>query len=283
MQTDILLESGTNELEIMEFTIANNSFGINVAKITEIMQYKPVRHIPHSHPSVEGVFKPRDKIITVFDLAMYMGLKPCEDQSRDVLMITGFNKLNVAFHVHSVEGIHRIKWSDIEKPDSTACSGEESIATGIAKVGKKLITIIDFEKIVSDINPETGIQLSEIDSLGERTRSSKPVCTADDSAFLRRTIHGALKSAGYTNIKSFSDGQELWDYLVSVRDEVNEHDIPIESRVAAIISDIEMPMMDGHRLTKLVKEDKILKKVPLILFSSLIDEAMRTTLEARNR
>jgi two-component system chemotaxis response regulator CheV len=275
MSTDILLESGTNELEVMEFTIAGEAFGINVAKVTEIMQLQPVRPMPNSHPAIEGVFKPRDKIITVFNLPKYMGLPPCEDDSRDVLMITGFNKLNVAFHVHAVEGIHRIKWSDIEKPDTTVYGGDESVATGIAKVGSKLITIIDFEKIVADINPDTGIQLSEIDELGVRERSVKPVVTADDSTFLRKTIYGALKTSGYTNIKSFSDGQETWDYLVKIRDETIANGTPLEEQVAAVITDIEMPMMDGHRLTKLIKDDKVLRKLPVILFSSLIDEAMR--------
>jgi len=274
MQTDILLESGTNELEIMEFTIANVSFGINVAKITEIMQYKPIRPMPNSHPSIEGVFKPRDIIITVFNLPQYMGFPAREDTYRDMLMITGFNNLHVAFHVHTVEGIHRIKWSDIEKPDSIT-HGSNSMSTGIARVNQKLITIIDFEKIVSDICPGTGIQLSEIDALGPRERSVKPIVTADDSVLLRKMIYQALNTAGYVNIKSFTDGQETWDFLVTVRKEVTEKGTPIESLVAAVISDIEMPMMDGHHLLKLIKEDRVLNKIPVILFSSLIDTAMQ--------
>jgi len=274
MQTDILLESGTNELEIMEFTIANVAFGINVAKITEIMQYKPIRPMPNSHPSIEGVFKPRDIIITVFNLPKYMGFPEREDTYRDMLMITGFNNLHVAFHVHTVEGIHRIKWSDIEKPDSIT-HGSNSMSTGIARVNKKLITIVDFEKIVSDICPGTGIQLSEIDALGPRERSVKPIVTADDSVLLRKMIYQALNTAGYVNIKSFTDGQETWDFLVTVRKEVMEKGTPIESLVAAVISDIEMPMMDGHHLLKLIKEDRVLNKIPVILFSSLIDEAMQ--------
>ncbi|MCL2637355.1 MAG: chemotaxis protein [Oscillospiraceae bacterium] len=275
MHTDILLESGTNELEIMVFTIANIPFGINVAKITEIMQYKPVRPIPNSHPSIEGVFKPRDSIITVFNLPRYLEFPEGEDNYRDMLMITGFNNINVAFHVHTVEGIHRIKWSDIEKPDRMRHGGDNSVSTGIAKIEGRLITIIDFEKIISDIAPETGIQLSEIDALGPRERSMKPVLTADDSVLLRKMIYQALNSAGYVNIKSFSDGQELWDYLSAIRKRVTEEGIPLESEVAAVISDIEMPMMDGHHLTKLIKEDKVLRKLPVILFSSLIDEAMQ--------
>jgi two-component system chemotaxis response regulator CheV len=275
MHTDILLESGTNELEIMVFIIADIPFGINVAKITEIMQYKPVRPVPNSHPSIEGVFKPRDTIITVYNLPRYLGFPEREETYRDMFMITGFNNLHVAFHVHAVEGIYRIKWSDIEKPKSITHSSDASVSTGIAKINGRLITIIDFEKIVSDICPETGIQLSEIDALGPRERSMKPIVTADDSVLLRKMIYQALNSAGYVNTKSFTDGQETWDYLVSVRKKVVEQGVPIESEVAAVISDIEMPMMDGHHLLKLIKEDRVLNKIPVILFSSLIDEAMQ--------
>jgi two-component system chemotaxis response regulator CheV len=275
MQTDILLESGTNELEIMEFTIAGNSFGINVAKVTEIMQYQPVKPMPNSHPSVEGVFMPRDVILTVIDLAHYMGLSHSEDNSRDMLIVTSFNKMNVAFHVHTVEIIHRISWNDIEKPDTTIYGGEEGLATGIAKIGSKLITIVDFEKIVVDISPEVGIQMSEIEELGPRERSTKPVATAEDSALLRKMLLEALTQAGYTNIKSHNNGQELWEYLETMRDEVMASGEPIGNKVAAVITDIEMPKMDGHRLIKLIKEDRILRELPVIVFSSLIDEAMR--------
>lgn len=275
VNTDILLESGTNELEIMEFTIAGNIFGINVAKVTEIMQYKPVKPMPNSHPSIEGVFMPRDKIITVINLPLYMGLPTRDECERDMFVLTNFNKMNAAFHVHTVEGIHRIKWSDIEKPDNTIYGGEEGLATGIAKIGTKLITIVDFEKIVFDISPETGIQLSEITELGPRERSEKPVIIAEDSALLKKMILNAMEAAGYTNIQSFSNGQEAWNYLEDIRDTSMAQGVPIASKAAAIITDIEMPKMDGHRLTKMVKEDKILNCIPVIIFSSLIDEAMR--------
>jgi two-component system chemotaxis response regulator CheV len=234
-----------------------------------------IRPIPNSHPSIEGVFKPRDEIITVFNLPHYLEFAQREDNYRDMFMITGFNKLHVAFHVHTVEGIHRIKWSDIEKPSNVAYNGDNAISTGVAKIDGKLVTIIDFEKIISDVCPETGIQISEIEALGPRERSTKPVITADDSVLLRKMIYKSLNTANYVNIKSFSDGQETWDYLTTVRKKVADEGVPLESLVAAVISDIEMPMMDGHRLLKLIKDDKILNKVPVILFSSLIDEAMQ--------
>ena len=273
--SEILLESGTNELEIMEFTISGNIFGINVAKVTEIMLYTPIKPMPNSHPSIEGVFKPRDRIITVINLPAYMGLPQHEDSERDMFIIANFNKMSVAFHVHTVEGMHRIRWSDIEKPDNTIYGGEEGLATGIAKVGDKLITIVDFEKIVFDISPQTGIQMSDIAALGPRVRSEKPVVLAEDSVLLKKMVSEALQQAGYDNVKSFSNGLEAWGHLQNLRDRTLVDGSSLEDHVCAVITDIEMPKMDGHRLTKLIKDDKILRKVPVIIFSSLIDDAMR--------
>ena len=269
--SEILLESGTNELEIMEFTISGNIFGINVAKVTEIMKYSPVRAMPNSHPHVEGVFKPRNMIITVINLPSYLGLSDHENNERDMFIITNFNKMNVAFHVHTVEGIHRISWGDIEKPDITIYGGTEGLATGIAKYHGRLITIIDFEKIVFDISPQSGIQLSEISRMGPRDRNNKPIVLAEDSSLLQKMILEALHEAGYMNVTSFPNGLEAWEALSAIRD----GEIPLEEQVGCVITDIEMPKMDGHRLTKLIKGDRALCKLPVIIFSSLIDEAMR--------
>ncbi|MCL2084323.1 MAG: chemotaxis protein [Oscillospiraceae bacterium] len=272
VKTDILLESGTNELEIMEFTIADNVFGINVAKVTEIMKYSVVNPMPNSHPNIEGVFKPRNNIITVIDLPSYMNLSASDNTDRDMFIITNFNKMSAAFHVHTVEGIHRIMWSDIEKPDNTIYGGQEGLATGIAKVGDKLITIIDFEKIVYDISPLTGIQMEEITQLGPRERSSKPIIIAEDSALLKKMILEALQEAGYTNITAFTNGQDAWNHIKELCDKSTG---PITEDLCCVITDIEMPRMDGHRLTKLIRDKKETRDVPVIIFSSLIDEAMR--------
>jgi len=274
VKTDILLESGTNELEIMEFTIAGNIFGINVAKVTEIMKYSKVNPMPNSHPNIEGVFKPRDKIITVIDLPGYMCLPTSDNDERDMFIITNFNKMSAAFHVHTVEGIHRITWTDIEKPDNTIYGGQEGLATGIAKINEKLITIVDFEKIIFDISPLTGIQMEEITALGPRERSSRPIVIAEDSALLKKMILEALGEAGYTNITSFTNGQDAWDHIKELTDKCDSLDA-LSEQIALVITDIEMPKMDGHRLLKLCREHKILKGMPILVFSSLIDEAMR--------
>jgi len=268
---DILLESGTNELEVMEFTVGENHFGINVAKVVEIMQYNKVIPMPNSNPFVEGVFKPREQVITVINLASYMGLPPSESENRDILIITTFNKIHNAFHVHTVEAIHRISWSNIEKPDPAIYGGEEGLATGIARFDNRLITIIDFEKIIIDISPSTGIQLNEIDKLGERRRNTKPILVAEDSPLLERMILESLEKSNYANVICCNNGQEAWDKLNSFK----ESDRPLEEQISLIITDIEMPQMDGHRLLKLVREDKQLRHLPVLIFSSLINDDMR--------
>ncbi|MCI8476775.1 MAG: chemotaxis protein CheV [Oscillospiraceae bacterium] len=266
----ILLESGTNEIEIMEFTINGNLYGINVAKVREILMSAPVKAMPHTHPAVEGIFKPRDLVMTVVDLPYYLSGVETEKGPKDLFIITNFNKMSIAFRVHTVVGIIRISWKDIEKPDKAVSSGDEGVTTGIAQCGDSLISILDFEKIVAEIAPETSIQMSEIDRLGERSNSDVPVLIAEDSILLTKMIHNALEKAGYVNVTTFPDGQALWNYLEQLK-----QDNTVDEHAALIITDIEMPQMDGHRLTKLVKEDKALKHLPLIIFSSLISDEMR--------
>ncbi|MCI8481329.1 MAG: chemotaxis protein CheV [Oscillibacter sp.] len=266
----ILLESGTNEIEVMEFTINESLYGINVAKVKEIMVSEPVKHMPHAHPAVEGIFKPRDLVITVVDLPKYLLSLDCEKGPKDLFIITNFNKMNIAFRVHTVVGISRISWTDISKPDKAVSGGNEGVATGIAQCGNDLVTILDFEKIVAEIAPETSIQLSEIDQLGERQRSDAAVLVAEDSILLSKMIEEALHKSGYVNTKMFHNGRDLWEYLVSIRREKD-----LDQRVSIIITDIEMPQMDGHRLTKLIKDDAQFKHLPVIIFSSLITEEMR--------
>lgn len=270
-QTEILLESGTNELEIMEFTIAGELFGINVAKVREIMMETPVKPMQKAHPVIEGIYKPRDEVITVIDLAKYLGLPPSDPNNRDIFVVTNFNNLNFAFHVHTVVDIDRISWTKMQKPDRIIYGGDEGVATGIAEFEGRLITILDFEKIVAEISPQTGIQYEDLEKLGQRHRSDRPILVVEDSMLLSKMIIESLHRSGYVNTVKTDNGQEAWDYL----QEAKISGDPIENHVSLIISDIEMPQMDGHRLTKLVKEDPIMKRIPLILFSSLINEEMK--------
>ena len=270
-QSEILLESGINELEIMEFTIGDELFGINVAKVREIMMVEPVKPMQKSNEYVEGIFKPRDKVLTVINLSAYLGLGKSEKPERDIYIIAGFNNNEYAFHVHTVVGIDRISCTQMRKPDPVIFGGKEGVATGIVEIDKKLITILDIEAIIAEICPETSIQVEDIDKLDDKKRNSKHILIAEDSLLLSKMIVEALHKAGYVNTVKLDNGQDAWNYLCELRDGGDR----IEEHVNCIITDLEMPQMDGHRLTKLVKSDPALKGIPLIIFSSLISAEMR--------
>lgn len=271
MDTNILLESGTNELEVLEFKVGEQNFGINIAKVVEIMNYQPIIPVPDSPPEFEGVFTPRDKVISVIDLHKVLKKqRTTEDTNHDLLIICHFNQVDVGFHVTSVSGIQRISWEDIEKPPRISGDGANNIATGIAKFKDRIILILDFEKIVSDMNriavlDTTGIQASSVD------KSDKHIVIAEDSPFLNTLIVNTLHDAGYKNVVSFDNGRDAWDYISGHRELSGD----IRSHIACLITDIEMPQMDGHHLTKLIKDDSYLKEIPVFLFSSLINEQMR--------
>lgn len=279
MESNILLESGTNELELLEFTVGENSFGINIAKVNEVMFWQEVTPIPEASPEIEGVFIPRDKLISIINL--HKVLKIQQPEGKGMFIICQFNQMDIGFHVSSVKGIQRISWNDISAPPRVVSNSEQglasSMATGIAKVNGKIIIILDFEKIVADLHKSSGLDISGIDDIGTLNgiESEKCIVVADDSPLLNRLIVDALKQKGFHNIHSFGDGQEAWDFVSQYR---NEEDIL--SKIACVVSDIEMPRMDGHHLTKLIKDDKNLRHIPVLLFSSLINEQMKAKGEA---
>ncbi len=268
MDTKILLENGTNELEVLEFKLDGNAYGINVAKIKEIITYMPVTPVPNAHPSVEGIFMPRDTMITAIDLKNC--LQRGTSEPGGLFIITSFNKLDIAFHVDSVVGIHRVSWRDIIKPGSTVSTTEDGVSTGIIKFEDRLIIILDFEKIVADINPETGLKMTEIEELGERERNDVPILIAEDSPLLNKLIVDSLHRAGYSNLIHTENGQQAYDVIQECKQEGT-----LKEHVQCIITDIEMPLMDGHRLTKLVKSDEETKDIPIVIFSSLVNEEMK--------
>ncbi len=273
MDTKILLENGTNELEVLEFKLDGNAYGINVAKIKEIIVYQPVTPVPNAHPSIEGIFMPRDTMITAIDLKNC--LQRGTTQPGGLFIVTNFNKLDIAFHVDSVVGIHRVSWRDIIKPGSTVSTTEDGVSTGIIKFEDRLIIILDFEKIVTDINPETGLKLTDIEELGERTRNDVPILIAEDSPLLNKLIVDSLHKAGYANLIHTENGQQAYDVIQECKKEGT-----LKDHVQCIITDIEMPIMDGHRLTKLVKSDDETKDIPIVIFSSLVNDEMKRKGEA---
>ena len=273
METNILMESGTNEFEILEFMIDERCYGINVAKIKEIITYQAVTPVPNAHPSIEGIFMPRDTMITAIDLRNC--LQRGASEPGGLFIVTNFNKLDIAFHVDSVTGIHRISWADIIKPNVTISTVEKSVSTGIIKLEDRLIIILDFEKIVSDINPNTGLNMDQLTQFDQRPRNEIPIVLAEDSQFLNKLIVESLHKSGYSNVRHFENGKLAYDFIFQCAD-----DGTVAQNVRCLITDIEMPIMDGHRLTKLVKTDDRTKHIPVVIFSSLVNEEMRRKGEA---
>lgn len=266
----ILLESGTNELEIVEFSIGKNKFGINVIKVKEIINPVQVIQVPHSHPHVEGIIELRGEVLPVVNVANALGFPPSQSPEQDKFIVAEFNKQKIVFHVHTVTQIHRISWDQIEKP-SEMYQGPESQIIGVVKLHGEMILLLDFEKIVVEINPETGINVQQVKKLGQRERSSKKLVVAEDSPLLRKLLHDTLNEAGFHKIEFFENGKDALHYL----DTISSQGKNITDEVQLVITDIEMPQMDGHHFTKRVKENSQLAKLPVIIFSSLITEDLR--------
>lgn len=265
----ILLETGTNELEIVEFTIGNNRFGINVIKVREIISVIPTTKVPFSHPHIEGVISLRDEVIPVVNLAKVLHLPEQYEETSEKYIIAEFNMLKIAFHVGNIAQIHRISWEKIEQPNDLA-KNLENLITGIIHFDEQMILLPDFEKIIFNINPNTGISKDRIQSLDARDRSTKTILIAEDSSLLRELLKETLEKVGYVNIEICHDGQEALDKLIAFSEKGN-----VTEHVQLVITDIEMPKMDGHHLTKRIKENDKLKKLPVIIFSSLITNDLR--------
>lgn len=269
METNILLESGTGELEILEFAISNRHYAINIIKIKEILDVEANRltPLPLSHPAIAGLILNRTEILTVIDLKYVVeGVK---SKNFSNLIVCEFNKLKVAFIIDQVIKVQRIKWEEILKPDDIS---PNSLVVGNIVIDNNIVLMLDFEKIVTDISPETGISADRVYKVEYKDRSNIKLVIADDSAMIRKLLEDTLTKAGFKDFKTFSDGKQAWDYLKGVAERKGDK---FTEEVEILITDIEMPQMDGHALTRHIKEDLVLMKLPVIIFSSLITEDLK--------
>ena len=272
MATDnqgILLESGTNEFEIVEFSVGVTTYGINVAKVREVINRVPVTKMPNTPDCVDGVFSLRGKVMPLVDLARV--LSAVRDKEPSKIIVCELNNFHVGFLVDEVSRIQRISWSAMEPPPNVTNSEE---VVGIVKIADKMIILLDFEKIVADINPEINRKLTSVPQMSDktvRTRQTKKILVAEDSKMLRDLLQSTLHASGYQNIIMAENGAIAWDKLQDIAKKTE----PVTQQLQLVITDIEMPQMDGHHLLKRIKEDDHLKALPVIIFSSLINPEMR--------
>lgn len=276
----ILLESGTNEFEIIEFFVGNVFYGINVAKVREIINLVPVTKMPNAHPCIDGIFALRGKIMPLLNLKKYLRKESSFDCGDDgdggsKIIVAEMNSCFIGFKVDDVSRIHRISWTQME-PVPTISDTE--LVVGVVKMEDRLVILLDFEKILSEINPDISKKLTTVpDSTQELVdaRKQKTILIAEDSYMLRDLLLKTLGSAGYHTI-SAENGQIAWDKIKKL----TEDGSVLTDKIQMLITDIEMPQMDGHHLIRKIKEDPALQDLPIIIFSSLINDEMRRKGEA---
>ncbi len=286
-QTNILLEAGTNELEIVEFHLDEQDegqevykgyYGVNVAKVLEIIRMPKVTEMPEvRHKSVLGAFNLRSSIIPLVDLSLWLGKKRVQTAEEPKVIVTEFNNVNTAFMVSGVNRIHRISWEEVEAPNTYVSTMTKNTITGVVKMDGRIIFLLDLERIVSDLNPQLGLRLDDgID--WDKTKQYRAL-VADDSTVIREMIKDLLQKAGFS-VEAFTNGKDAWERLRSIKQKAESEERPISDFLQIVISDIEMPQMDGHSFCRHIKEDPVLKKLPVILFSSLITDKLRHKGEA---
>jgi len=279
---EILLESGTNEVEIAEFILGNQSFGINVAKIREFVPYDiaSVTKVPNSPPSMVGVFLLRGRTIPLIDLNAHLGrTHKYTESERPVVLVTEFNTLVNGFIIDAINQIHRLSWSDV-KSLNPILKKHTTRFTGTVNVKDKEVLIMDLEYIVSEIFPEKMRGLTQLkdeivtEEDEETRRGSNQIVIAEDSSMIRKMITKTIGSSGYTNLKSFDNGESAYLYVKAAKEKAESQGKKLMDYIALAVSDIEMPRMDGLTFCRNVREELNEKKFPVVIFSSLINEQM---------
>ncbi len=278
-QTNILLESDTNELEIVEFRVDELDYhgqiipchyGVNVAKVREIIRLPEVTKSLNSPAAIEGMIKLREKVITVLNLSRILN-KDTGDMLADRVIVLEFNNIMVGVLVHSVSRIYRISWKNVEAPSMSAHSDQ---VTGLVKMEDRIILVLDFEKIVAEFCPSSALKpldQKHIDEISGTDRSTRTILVADDSPFIRSTMCSTLRGAGYNVIEAVN-GLDAWEKINELMKKCAAENIRFRNKLQLLITDVEMPQMDGLHLTSLVRKEDVLKDMPIIIFSSLASD-----------
>ena len=271
-----------NDLEIIEFYIDEKMpdgsayrsyYGMNVAKVIEIIRKPPVTGVPGKHhPAALGTFNLRGRVLPLVDLALWLSKTPVKSDSQKVI-VSEFSGVVTAFVVSGVTRIHRMTWAQVEPPGKYLQSFSHDSVTGVVRFDERIVFLLDMEQIIGSMDPS--INLAAHASHGATTGGEGyHVLIADDSPSIRNTIAACLEQARFTVSKT-TCGREAWDQLKLWESKARTEGKPLTSFVNLVISDIEMPEMDGHALTRMIKADPTLKDLPVILFSSLISEVVR--------
>lgn len=287
-KSNILLEVGTNEVEVITFYLEwldpdtklrhKNTYGINAAKVKELVAYpENITELANSDPCVKGVFLLRNNTIPLIDLCNWFSYQTEEKKEGDrkwVVIVADLNGKAFGFITHGVDKVYRISWSQITPPPELIASSQS--ITGICQVDNLIIQMIDFERIVGTVDPSMVVKSSRNEEEAHKIEQKyeKAVLVVDDSSVVLMQLTNTLQNVGFKVIPK-PDGQAAFEFLEELRKKGEA-----DKKILAIISDIEMPRMDGHHFCMRVKQQSAYNKIPIILFSSMITDALRRKGEA---
>jgi two-component system chemotaxis response regulator CheV len=264
LDKEILLESGTNELEMLVFEAAGFTFGINVAKVREVLPAMPITNLPKAHPSIRGVFKLRNRVIPCVSLFEHLGIERRDAESESMMILTDFNQQQTAFLVDKIERIHRLSWENIlSVPGLVALS--QTPMTAVARCGERMIVMLDFEMIIDQVTSRY-FREDAVPNPRNLPRHELRLLLADDSPTVREAVGNTLRASGYKQLTFFENGAAAWKHI--------QERFAVAGRVEDVgdllISDVEMPQIDGFHLTKRIKEHAELRRLPVLLYSSIV-------------
>jgi len=268
--TQILLDSGTNELEVLVFGIGQGVYGVNVAKVREVILPVSLAVSPEQPPAVLGMFNLRGRVLPLIDLHDYFDIEPADSSIRNrKIIVTEFNGTQAAFQVEYVEQIYRMSWTDIRPVPET--DGQSQFAvTGIAEIDDRLVLMMDFESIFDHISMHDQLHIDCVENDLGVDRGSVRIFLAEDSSFIREIMKSVLIRSGYTQVQAFTNGLDAWQALEGILSQEGGDSLP-----DVLVTDIEMPQMDGLALTRRFKSHPQLSHIPVVLFSSLITDDTR--------
>ncbi|MDK2956161.1 MAG: two-component system, chemotaxis family, chemotaxis protein CheV [Desulfovibrionales bacterium] len=280
-RSETLLEVGTNELEIIEFFIdetpedggepIKNHFGVNVAKVLEVIESPQLEAQPSApHPCFMGTIPLRDKILPVLDLSVWLDI-PRAQHPNEVILVTEFYGKITGFLSSGVTQIHRLSWGEVNPPSKYIESVHGNCVNGMVRIEDRFVLMLDFERILAELDPDFDEKAGET---AVHAREKYRALMADDSKAVRAMLKNKLEAANF-EVLLVNDGLEAWETLNGLREKAQSQGEDVTDLVDIVVSDIEMPRMDGYTLTKRIKDDSQLNRLPVILFSSLIRDDLR--------
>ncbi len=270
--------AGANKLEILLFTLGTDTssgrreiFGINVFKVREVMRIPEITRAPDMPPAVEGMVSLRGTLVPVVDLAKYIGIQT--DAPPSIMIVTEYNGQTQGFLVGEVDTILRIDWADMKVPPAMLTTKMGGLVTAVTELkDKQLVMMLDVEKILSDTTHYDDSHIYA--NLVPLERPDRTVFYADDSSVARRQVARTLEALGVNGIAAVN-GRQAWEELQKIAAQAEIAGRPVHDFVQVILTDVEMPEMDGYVLTKQVKADPRFAGIPVLMHSSLSSEANR--------